>query len=236
MRAALEGIEPLLVEEPERMRPAASWFARLLANAPLNVNPIVAEFLALGAQARRSNRATRGLTELALETYVPTALDSQLADALLDGQHRLVLITGNAGDGKTAFIQQVERLAIERNAQYVERRQNGNRLRYLTREIDTLYDGSQDGDDQTSDEVLSHFFRPLFVDGEDDGVVRVAAINEGRIRDFILAHRDLFPGLIPVISLLDAPGTSSDLDGTVVVNLNLRSVTAGDPRASSAGR
>lgn len=228
MRAALESIETAVADIPSSgQQQLPEPLARLLVHAPQNVNPIVSEFLALGAQARRSNRATRGLTVLAEATYVETKLDKGLTDALLESRHRLVLITGNAGDGKTAFIQQAEQLALRRNAEVVERSQNGNRLRYLTHDIITLYDGSQDEEDATSDEVLKRFLIPFSVAGNDDGAVRVAAINEGRLRDFILAYRDYFPKLLPVLAILDDSASTTEVDGIVVVNLNLRSITAG---------
>jgi serine/threonine protein kinase len=228
MRAALEAIDTLVVEVRSALSPVLPLeLAVLVAAAPPNVNPMVSEFLALGAQARRSNRATRGLSLLAEATYVPTRLDHDLTEALLEGRHRLVLITGNAGDGKTAFIQQAEQLARQRGAQVVEHSSNGSRFRYLTREILTLYDGSQDEEDSTSDEVLKRFLAPFASDGKADAAVRVAAINEGRLRDFILAHREEFPVLLPVIAILDEPSGQAEVSGVVVVNLNLRSITAG---------
>ena len=42
------------------------------------------------------------------QTYVETALDRNLVPAVLAGEFRLVVISGNAGDGKTAFLQKLE--------------------------------------------------------------------------------------------------------------------------------
>lgn len=229
MRSALQAVDTFLMAIPalsdELQLP--SDLAALVAAAPPNVNAMVTEFLELAAQARRSNGATRGLNRLAEVTYVNTRLDQDLTEALLEGEHRLVLITGNAGDGKTAFIQQVEGLARQRNAEILEERANGYRMRYLTREFLTLYDGSQDEEQSTSDEVLIQFLSPFMREGRDDGAVRIAAINEGRLRDFVLTHREVFPGLLPVLSILDNPSGSAVTDGVAVVNLNLRSITAG---------
>src|SRR5262249_29697698 len=44
-----------------------------------NYNPYVTRLLTLYSQARRSNAGTRGLDEIALLTYVNTALDDKLA-------------------------------------------------------------------------------------------------------------------------------------------------------------
>ena len=54
------------------------------------------------SQSPRSNAGTRGLDEIGRETYVRTLLDDRLRTALLAGEFRLVAVTGNAGDGKTA--------------------------------------------------------------------------------------------------------------------------------------
>ena len=152
----------------------------LLSDAPPNRNPMVLEFVALGSQARRTTIGTRGLTELASATYVETRLDEDLAQAVLGGKHRLVVITGNAGDGKTAFIQSVERRAKARGADVVPE-PGGSRIEYAGLSILNLYDGSQDEGERTSDEVLRAFFAPFGEGGADDGVVRMAAINEGRL-------------------------------------------------------
>ncbi len=229
MRAELAAIDPLVVLQavdarnglPEELR-------RLLDGAPPNINPLVGRLLALSSQARRTNRGTRGIDDLALATYVETRLDNRLAESVLAGRHRLVIVTGNAGDGKTAFIQRVEAVALEKGAKHTQNAANGARLTYRGREIVTLYDGSQDEEDRTSDEVLEAFLGP-FATGRADGTsVHLAAINEGRLRDFLLSHRDAFDGLARgVITTLDDPLKTEFGDEIVVVNLNLRSVTTG---------
>jgi serine/threonine protein kinase len=229
MRTVLEAIDPLLtVSAPTSDGALPASLRALLATHPPNVNPMVREFLALSSQARRTNRGTRGMDDLAVATYVHTRLDDDLSASVLAGRHRLVIITGNAGDGKTAFIQQVEAQARRAGAVPREQTANGSRLSYAGREIVTLYDGSQDEEDRTSDAVLREFLAPFAVGGVPDSAVRLAAINEGRLRDFLLAHRDTFPSLTTdVIAVLDDPAAPSPGEGVVIVNLNLRSVTEG---------
>jgi len=229
MRAALAAIDPLVVPAAtDGLAGLPASLRDLLVDAPPNTNPMVARFLALSSQARRTNRGTRGIDDLALATYVETRLDDRLADSVLEGRHRLVIVTGNAGDGKTAFIQRVEEVALGRGAQRKRQEANGSSLAYRGREIVTLYDGSQDEEDRTSDEVLESFLGP-FAAGRADGTsVHLAAINEGRLRDFLLSHRAAFSGLANgIIATLDDPGRSEFGDAIVVVNLNLRSVTTG---------
>src|SRR5207237_478460 len=51
------------------------------------------------------NSETRGLdSDFALATYVQTPLEEALFDALKTRQTRLVILCGNAGDGKTALL------------------------------------------------------------------------------------------------------------------------------------
>ena len=67
-------------------------------------------------RAQRRNAGTRGLDEFSRWAYVQTRIDRKLFDDLEQGAHRLVVITGNAGDGKTAFIQMVESRLAEHGA------------------------------------------------------------------------------------------------------------------------
>ncbi|MGI8825271.1 MAG: protein kinase domain-containing protein [Chloroflexota bacterium] len=230
MRQALADVDALTVSlsGPSEARDLPVRLQNLLSNAPANVNPMVQEFLALSSQARKSNRGTRGLDDLARATYVETRLDADLSRSVLAGEHRLVIITGNAGDGKTAFIQQVEAAAVQAGAEQHDRSPNGSRLHLPGREILTLYDGSQDEYDRTSDEILMQFFAPFAADGQPDGHLRLSAINEGCLRDFLLGHYVRFPRLAAdIIAVLDDPTRELPTRDIVVVNLNLRSVTAG---------
>jgi len=75
--------------------------------------------------------------------------------------------------------------------------------------------------------VLRGFLAPFAERGTDDGAARLAAVNEGRLRDFISTHRDRFPSLVELLAELDEPGSRVGDDTVMLVNLNLRSVTAG---------
>lgn len=228
MREAMRAISPLIITHAKAgIGVLSERLKQLITAAPPNVNPMVDEFLSLSSQARRSNRGTRGMDEIAAATYVQTQLDTKLTDAVLQGRHRLVIVTGNAGDGKTAFIQQVEAQAESQGA-IRAKTPNGSTLQHGTRNLITLYDGSQDEGGRSSDEVLRSFFQPFTVGAQPDGVTRLAAINEGRLRDFLLTHRAEFgPFATYVIGALDNPMDAQQGFDTVVVNLNARSVTVG---------
>lgn len=125
-------------------------------------NPYVTRLLTLYSQAHRDNSGTRGLDDIARHTYVDTRLDRYLRPAVLDGQYRLVIITGNAGDGKTAFIKNLEQVVQETNGHIERPTPNSSYFTYNGFHFVTNYDGSQDeGDDRANDQVLREFFEPF---------------------------------------------------------------------------
>ncbi|WP_419636038.1 serine/threonine protein kinase, partial [Thiolapillus sp.] len=160
-----------------------------------NTNPFVTNLLTLYSQSQVSNAGTRGLDEIGKATYVPTYLDEKLKPALLKGEFRLVIISGNAGDGKTAFIQQFEALAESKGAQ-LQRGANGAVFQLKGHTYRSNYDGSQDEGDERNDTVLQKFFGPFAGNdnaGWPENETRLIAINEGRLVDFFLEHEDEFP-------------------------------------------
>jgi serine/threonine protein kinase len=203
--------------------------------AKRNYNPYVTRLLTLYSQASRSNAGTRagvrGLDEIAKLTYVPTKLDEKLTPAIADGRFRLVIVTGNAGDGKTAYLQKVEQYFRGLGAT-VEPLPTGNGSRWVHGQLsyETNYDGSQDEADVENDAVLGRFFAPFSgpqLTGLDGDQARLIAINEGRLLDF-LEHGDScadFDGLRRVVK--ESLDGAEPPDGSLLVNLNLRAVTAG---------
>lgn len=191
-----------------------------------NTNSFVSHLLTLYSQSQVSNAGTRGLDEIGKATYVPTYLDERLKPALLTGEFRLVIISGNAGDGKTAFIQQFEAYAESKGA-VIQRGANGTIFQLKGYTYQSNYDGSQDEADERNDMVLQRFFGPfagnstLNWPGKE---IRLIAINEGRLVDFFLEHEDQFPLLAQQIQRGLRGGQPEN--GVAIINLNLRSVIA----------
>ncbi|HJL02365.1 MAG TPA: protein kinase [Polyangiaceae bacterium LLY-WYZ-15_(1-7)] len=210
--------------------PTSSWSVSGLDDGgtiPPNTNPFVGHLLTVYSQSQQSNAGTRGLDALGEQTYVETALDRELEPAVLTGEFRLVIITGNAGDGKTAFLQRFEQSAEDQQAEFDEPLPNGRRFRLQGRSFVTNYDGSQDEGEQSSDEVLDDFFGPFAGDAADSwptDEVRLIAINEGRLVDFLAGAQAKFPLLQRVVTGGLVTGVPEQ--GVAVVNLNLRSVVA----------
>jgi hypothetical protein len=198
------------------------------------MNPYLDEFLQFYSQAERGNGLTRGLeTELAKKTYVKTLLDEKLTPEVLQGRFRLVVLSGNAGDGKTAFIQTVEREAEGQGSVVTRLDGVGSEFTIAGRQYKTLYDGSVDVEGGTNMEMLTKFFTTLEGDEEpaSDGPCLIVAMNEGKLRDFLgrsTSHRWLSNTLLAHI-LSDAPLPAP----YVLVNLNMRSLV--DATSSPAG-
>lgn len=183
----------------------------------------------LYSQSVRGNAGTRSgwKAESLLEkmTYTETLLDKKLLKDILANRYRLVIITGNAGDGKTAFIRHVEAAAGDRES--IDSR-NGARFTIDGISYESNYDGSQDENGCVNDEVLTRFFQP-FANIEDfcqasEG--RLIAINEGRLVEFLESHPEHHRLYDAIDTYFYKEGMSSLPEGVMVINLNLRSVTA----------
>jgi serine/threonine protein kinase len=209
---------------------STAWTEANLGQAaaiPPNTNPYVSYLLTLYSQSTHSNSGTRGLDRLGRKLYVDTALDRDLVPSALGGLFNLIIITGNAGDGKTAFLQKLEDRARELKATFDEPLPNGARFTFKDKKFITNYDGSQDEGEQQSDHVLREFFMPFAGNDleawpKDD--VRLIAINEGRLVDFLSTASATFEGLSQVV--MRGLATGQPESRVAVVNLNLRSVVA----------
>ncbi|MGA2614292.1 MAG: hypothetical protein ABSG38_12710 [Spirochaetia bacterium] len=187
----------------------------------MTVNPCVDKFLTIYSQSERSTSGTRGYDP---ETYVDTKLDRKLIPLIFDPKTKLVILTGNAGDGKTAFIQHVEKTAVDQKAKVLKRTDNGCTFTLNDVTYQTLYDGSQDFEGAANDAVLSGFFHEIEGEKVPEGrLTKVIAINEGKLRDFIL-NKPQYRWLgKQVHHYLDYEGFRPH-ESLVFVNLNMRSV------------
>jgi hypothetical protein len=182
----------------------------------------------LYSQSKYGNAGTRaGFKMSAFDelSYTKTKLDTELLKAIIVGDYRLVIITGNAGDGKTAFIKQIEGQALD-----VEQMTNRNGAKFQINEIPYLsnYDGSQDEEKRANNEVLSDFFHPFenTIDFLTIPQGRIIAINEGRLVDFLQSSVN-FAQLAAIIEdYFYSEGNVELPKGLMIINLNLRSVTA----------
>lgn len=209
------------------MTTAASSGNAVFAESGPNNNAFVSHLLTLYSQSRRSNAGTRGMDALGFSAYVDTALDRDLLPAILTGEFKLVLISGNAGDGKTAFLQRLEKEVEARGGEASRGLPNGSELTLDGKRYLINHDGSQDEGNKDNNQVLIDFLAPFT--GSDVSAwrpkeARLIAINEGRLVDFLATHERDFPALTALVRRAFSTGDTEF--GVAVVNLNLRSVVA----------
>ena len=134
--------------------------------------------------SRYGNRETRGLdSDFAERTYVPTPLEEALRRDVLDRHARLVVLCGNAGDGKTALLQHLaERFGVGR-CKSSERILEGRMEDGLI--VRMNLDGSASWRGRSADDLLDEFLKP-FQDGPPkEDAAHLLAINDGRLLEWI---------------------------------------------------
>ncbi len=129
------------------------------------------------------NSETRGLdTAFAEKTYVETNLEQALYKDIEEGRICLVVLCGNAGDGKTALLQH---LAGQLN---LGRHQSATRIlkgRMADgRTVRMNLDGSASWRGRSANDLLNECFAP-FHDGPNEAEVLLLAINDGRLLEWI---------------------------------------------------
>ena len=189
----------------------------------------------LYSQSRHGNGGTRaGAKAHTFDdlTYTQTKLDKELIKDIVALKYKLIIITGNAGDGKTAFIHQIENKG-ENRIPYQSN--NGSQFYINGVRFESNYDGSQDEDEKANDEVLAQFLSPFnnLSDYTQAQEGRVIAINEGRLVDFLSTHDELKKLKDNIEDYFYQEGHAELLPGLMVINLNLRSVTARDGNSPS---
>lgn len=189
----------------------------------------------LYSQSSHGNSGTRAaltLSSLDQLTYTETKLHRKLIKDIKDGKYKLVVITGNAGDGKTALIRKIEEAGTD--LQPIEG-YNGCAFNIGGIPFESNYDGSQDEKENLNDDVLRTFFHPFYglTDYNDSKVGRIIAINEGRLVDFLSQQPELKALYDNIDGYFYKGGNVQLLPGLMVINLNLRSVTARDENGES---
>jgi serine/threonine protein kinase len=140
--------------------------------------------------SRWGNRETRGLdTDFAAQTYVETPLEEMLLRDIRQRRVRLVILCGNAGDGKTALLQHLAaRLGLGRH-ESSERILEGRTDDQLL--IRMNLDGSASWQGRSADEILDEFLAPFHDGPPENDIVHLLAINDGRLLEWIegVEHR-----------------------------------------------
>lgn len=208
--------------EPEPLRP--------------NVVPRVRDILSAYPGSRFGNTETRGLdTDFAFDTYVETGLDKALPEAVRTGAVSLVVLCGNAGDGKTAFLQH---LADKLGAGALPSK---NRVWEGTidgRALKINLDGAASWNGRSADELLDEFFGPFQRGAPEAARAHLVAVNDGRLLEWIDHSESVNDGKSTPLTEQLAAAMSGNGDAIAphirLIELNQRSLVGGINRA--AGR
>ena len=212
-KPAGDGIDTPPSEAPEERRPnEVPWLRQLLTSYP---------------GSRWGNRETRGLdTDFATQTYVETELEEELFEDIVNRRVRLIILCGNAGDGKTAMLQHLaESLGMGRHDSshriVDEVIEGGLRVRMNL-------DGSAAFEGRSADEMLDEFLEPFQQGAPRDDIVHLLAINDGRLLEWIDCppHSLLKSNLQNLLeaSSLESEGDAPRQEGYIAFHhLNLRS-------------
>lgn len=180
--------------------------------------------------SRWGNRETRGLdTEFAAQTYVPTVLEESLLQAIRERKVRLVILCGNAGDGKTALLQHLAAqlgLGEHRSSERILEGQvpQGPLVRMNL-------DGSAAWRGRSADEILDEFLEPFQEGPSTEDIVHLLAINDGRLLEWIEGvekrrYRRSTPLTVALYALLQQEATDHQ-SYIRFISLNQRSLVGG---------
>ncbi len=193
-----------------------------------NVVPRVRDILSAYPGSAYGNLETRGLdTAFAEETYVDTDLDESLRRSIADGSVSLVILCGNAGDGKTAFLQ---RLLARLGASAPPSRERVWDGAITGRPVKVNLDGAASWRGRTADDLLDELFEPYLHGPAKGGRTHLVAVNDGRLLEWIDHAEGRQGGMTPLLEQLsDALNREGgDLPPHIrLVELNNRSLVGG---------
>lgn len=149
-----------------------------------NITPWLRSLLTAYPGSRHGNSETRGLdSEFALNTYVRTRLDDALFEEIESDRINLIILCGNAGDGKTAFLQSLaQRLGVTQihsaNRVWNQTLRNGRTLK-------VNLDGSAAWQGRSANELLDDILSPFHHEHFTHDRIHVLAINSGKLLEWI---------------------------------------------------
>ena len=177
-------------------------------------------------------RRVASISVFAHDTYVETELDRLLPAAIRAGDVSLVILCGNAGDGKTAFLQH---LAAELGIKELpsERRVWDGVIEGVRIKINL--DGAAAWNGRSADELLDELFQPFHHGPPEPKRVHLVAVNDGRLMEWLESYESRYDGDTRLTrQITEALGREGEgLDPHVrLIELNLRSLVGGIDDAS----
>ena len=202
------------IERMERSPNEIAWLRSLLQSYP---------------GSSWGNRETRGLdTDFAAQTYVETNIEKTLYRDVLKRTVRLVVLCGNAGDGKTALLQHLARRIGIGTHPSEERIIEGRTADGLT--VRMNLDGSASWRGRPADDLLDEFLEPFQSGPPSADIVHLLAINDGRLLEWLEGVVQRHGREIPLTTALyDLLDRQTSVSGSHIrfVSLNQRSLVGG---------
>lgn len=203
--------------------------ANLTSPDPLRPNVVtrVKDILRAYPGSRFGNAETRGLdSEFAHDTYVEATLDVLLPEAIKRNEVSLVILCGNAGDGKTAFLQH---LAGSLGAKHLPSEQRVWDIWLDGKRVRLNLDGAASWKGRSADELLDELFLPFHDGPPKSPHVNLVAVNNGRLMEWIESYEERCGETRLTHQLAQALGGEGErLDPHVrLIELNLRSLVGG---------
>lgn len=196
-------------------------------------NSFVNELRQVFRNSTLGNANNRGMdNKFSRDTYVPTELDELLLPEILDGKWKCIALSGNPGDGKTAFLEEVRRALLEKGAVELDCNPAGWRIKLGEHVFCSVYDASESHEDLSSDQLLKAAIEPL--SGRRSPNVQftaLLAINDGRLKDLTTANRLTFRWLCDALrKQMDGEDSSEEV---LLIDLKHRAPISADPSQKS---
>ena len=174
------------------------------------------------------NRETRGLdSDFATQTYVETNFEEALHDDILKRRVRLVILCGNAGDGKTALLQHLAtRFELGEHTSSERILEGGMNDGLVVR---MNLDGSAAWQGRSADELLDEFLEPFQEGPSSEDIVHLLAINDGRLLEWIDRVEERLGETPLTKELYDLLGREANAQESHIrfISLNQRSLVGG---------
>jgi hypothetical protein len=160
--------------------------------------------------------------------YVTTQLDEVIPAEIRSGRISLVILCGNAGDGKTAFLQH---LAVELGAGHLSSEQRVWEAQVPGNiKLKVHLDGAASWRGRDADELMDELFEPYHHGRPKERVVHLVAVNDGRLMEWVESYERRHDGNGTLLTRQIAAALENQgaLDSHIrLVELNLRSLVGG---------
>jgi hypothetical protein len=212
---------------PKVVQPALPQEGGALAPRTPNHVPRLRDILQTYPGSELGNAEARGLdSDFAADTYVRTELEKGLLEEIRSRRVRLVILCGNAGDGKTALLQHIAgELGIPHRAssERVWEAQLPDGLR-----VRANLDGAAAFRGRSANDLLDEFFAPFHSGPPAEDICQLLAVNDGRLLEWIERFERQPSHLTSQLwmALADEP-TPPDAH-IRFIDLNLRSLVGGN--------